>query len=202
LRVAAREVVVDGDDVHAAAGEGVEDRSERRHERLAFARPHLGDPALVEHRATDELDVEVAHPEGPFHGFARHREDLGEDIVKRLLEALVLALAARLGQLSATLEVLVMELVIGRWLGTRGGADLLADLGKLVTDLLVGQAFELGLERIGLVDPWLDPSQLTVIRIDETGKETHRTVEYRATRCPPPPRAPASSARRSPSRSP
>src|SRR6185436_8924987 len=71
-------------------------------------------------------------------------------------------------------------------LGLGGRTDFFADLRELGTDLLIGQAFELGLERIGLVDPWLDPSQLTVIRIDETGKETHRTVEYRAPcRTPP-----------------
>ncbi len=70
----------------------------------------------------------------------------GSDIVKRLLDALVLALAARLGQLPATLEVLVMELVVGRRLRLGGRTDLLADLGELGTDLLIGQAFELGLE--------------------------------------------------------
>jgi len=100
----------------------------------------------VEDGAADQLDVEVAHPEGPLHGLARHREDLGERIVKRLLDALVLALAARLGQLPATLEVLVMELVVGRRLRLGGRTDLLADLRELGTDLLIGQAFELGLE--------------------------------------------------------
>ena len=70
----------------------------------------------------------------------------GSDVVERLLDALVLALAARLGQLAATLEVLVMELVVGRRLRLGGRTDLLADLRELGTDLLIGQAFELGLE--------------------------------------------------------
>ena len=48
LRVAPGEVVVDGDDVDAAAGQRVEDRGQRRDEGLALAGPHLGDLALVE----------------------------------------------------------------------------------------------------------------------------------------------------------
>ena len=43
LGVAAREVVVDGDDVHALALERVQVRGERRDQRLAFAGLHLGD---------------------------------------------------------------------------------------------------------------------------------------------------------------
>ena len=143
------------------------------------------DPALVEHRPTDELDIEVAHPERALHGLAGHREDLGQDVVERLLEALVLALAAGFGQVATALEILMVELVVGRFLELRGGAHLIADLGELGTDLVIGQTFELGFEPIGLVHPWLDPLQLAVIRIDETGKETHRTVEYRASRADP-----------------
>ena len=176
LRVAPGEVVVDGHDVDAAAGQRVEDRRQRRDERLALAGPHLGDPALVEDGSADELDVEVAHVERPLHGFAGHREDLGQDVVERLLESLVLALATRLGQLATALQVLVVELVVGRLLGLDARADLVADLGELGTDLLVGQAFELGLERVGLLDPGLDPSQLAVVRVDETGKELHGSL--------------------------
>ena len=86
LRVAPGEVVVDGDDVDAPAGQRVEDRGQRRDEGLALAGPHLGDLALVEDRAADELDVEVAHPERPLHGLAGHREDLGQDLVEGVLE--------------------------------------------------------------------------------------------------------------------
>ena len=114
LRVAPGEVVVDGHDVDAPAGQRVEDRGQRGHERLAFAGAHLRDPALVEHGPTDELDVEVAHAERPLHGLAGHREDFGQDVVEGLLEALVLALAPLLAQLAAALEVLVVQLVLGR----------------------------------------------------------------------------------------
>ena len=61
LGVALGQVVVDGDDVDAVAGERVEVAGERGDEGFAFAGLHLGDLALVEDHAADELDVEVAH---------------------------------------------------------------------------------------------------------------------------------------------
>ena len=131
LRVAPGEVVVDGDDVDAAAGHRVEDGGQRRDEGLALAGPHLGDLALVEDGAAHQLDVEVAHPERPLHRLAGHREDLGQDVVERLLEPLVLALAAVLLQLAAALEVGVVELVVGRLVGLGGLEDLGAELGEL-----------------------------------------------------------------------
>ncbi len=64
LGVALGEVVVDGDDVDAVAGERVEVAGKGGDEGLAFAGLHLGDLALVEDHAADELDVEVAHLHG------------------------------------------------------------------------------------------------------------------------------------------
>ena len=185
LRVASRQVVVDGHDVHAAAGERVQDGRQRRHERLALAGLHLGDLALVQHGAADELDVEMAHPERPLHGFAGHREDLGQDVVEGLLDGLVLALATLLAQLAAALGLRVGQLLFGGLAGGGQGLDLLADLGELGADLLVGEAFELGLEGVGLVDHGLDVPELAVVRVDETGKESHGTVSIRSDRREP-----------------
>jgi hypothetical protein len=84
LGVAAGEVVVDGDDVDAFAVEGVQVGGQRRDERLAFARLHLGDGALVQDVAADELDVEVPHVEHAAPGFAHHREGFRQEIVERL----------------------------------------------------------------------------------------------------------------------
>ena len=53
LRIALREVVVHGDDVHAAAGERIQAGGERGRQGLALAGAHLGDLALVQGDAAD-----------------------------------------------------------------------------------------------------------------------------------------------------
>ena len=175
LRVASREVVVDGDDVDAAPGERVEDRGQRGDERLALAGPHLRDLALVEDGPADELDVEVTHVQRPLHRLAGHREDFGEDLVEGLVEALVLALAALLAEVVAALALGMVQLVVARLLAGRELADLVADLREQRADLVVGQGLVLGLECVGGVDLRLDPAQLTVVGIDESGKQLHDT---------------------------
>jgi len=59
--VATREVVVGGDELGVAADEGVEIKRKRGDEGLAFAGGHLGNLALVQGNATDELHVVVDH---------------------------------------------------------------------------------------------------------------------------------------------
>ena len=82
LRVAAREVVVDGDDVDALAFERVQIGGKRGDERFAFARLHLRDLAGVEHHAADELHVVVPHVQHTPAGFADDGEGLGHEIVR------------------------------------------------------------------------------------------------------------------------
>ena len=82
LSVALGEVVVDGHDVDAAAGEGVQVGGQGGCESLALARLHLGDLALVEHDAAHDLDVEVAQTERSLGGLADGGEGLGADVVK------------------------------------------------------------------------------------------------------------------------
>ncbi len=84
LGVAPGEVVVDGDDVDAVAGERVEADGERGGERLALAGLHLGDVAAVEDHAADQLHVEVAHAHRAPAGLADEREALGEHVVEVL----------------------------------------------------------------------------------------------------------------------
>ena len=59
------EVVVHGDDVDAVAGEGIEVGRSSGHEGLAFTGLHFGDVAQVKGSAAHQLDVEVAHAQGP-----------------------------------------------------------------------------------------------------------------------------------------
>ena len=80
--VAAGEIVVDGDDVDALAGERVEVDGERGDQRLALAGLHLGDGAFVEHHAADQLHVEMALAEGALGGLADGGEGGDEQIVE------------------------------------------------------------------------------------------------------------------------
>ncbi len=83
LGVALGEVIVDGDDVHAAPGERIEINRQRCDQRLAFAGLHLGDLAFVQDHAADQLHVEMALAERALGGFAHRRERVDQDVVKR-----------------------------------------------------------------------------------------------------------------------
>ncbi|GMA88461.1 hypothetical protein GCM10025868_37110 [Angustibacter aerolatus] len=95
------QVVVDRDDVHALAAEGVEVGRRRRDEGLALTGAHLGDVAQVQRRAAHHLDVEVALAERAAGGLTDRREGLGQQVVERLaigdagLEAVGLLAQAR-----------------------------------------------------------------------------------------------------------
>src|SRR5262249_45412732 len=52
-------------------------------------------------------------------------------------------------------------------------AELVADLLEPRANLGVAQALDLVLELVGFIDQGLDPSELTIVRVDEAGKETH-----------------------------
>ena len=97
LRVAAGEVVVDGDHVDAEARQRIQIDGEGGDKRLAFTGPHLGDVAAVQDHAAHELDVEMALAEGPLRRFPNGRKGLGQDVVevfaaaRRALKASVMA---------------------------------------------------------------------------------------------------------------
>ena len=88
LRVAAGQVVVHRDQVDLLAGDRVQRNGERGGERLALARLHLGDVAVVEDHSADQLDVEMALAEGPLACLAGQREGLVERLVDLDLAAL------------------------------------------------------------------------------------------------------------------
>ena len=97
LGVAFGQVVVDGDDVHALAGQRVEVRRQHAGQGLALTGLHLGDVAEVQRRAAHHLDVElplVKHAPGRLAG---DRERLGQQVVEvapsatRFLNSSVLA---------------------------------------------------------------------------------------------------------------
>jgi hypothetical protein len=171
LGVAAGQVVVDGDDVDAAAGQPVEGGGERRDEGLALAGLHLGDLALVQDDAAHHLDVEMAHPSVRCIASRVAAKTSGRALSMASWSAVVLALAAFLGDLAATLQLGVVALVVGRLLGLAGFADLLANLVDKGAYLCVGARLHLGLQLVDPLDERLDAMELAVVRVDEAAQE-------------------------------
>ena len=127
------------------AGERIEVRGQRRHQRLAFAGAHLGDLAVVQRDAADQLHVEVAHVERALAGFAHHGERFGQQLLERFLaraveRSVLRASASRLPPRSASRR--------------RPGRlrepllDALPELVGLRAQLGVGELRDLRLERV------------------------------------------------------
>ncbi len=76
------QVVVHGDQLSPLARKGIQVQGHRRGKGLPFARLHLGDLALVEHNAPDELHVEGPHPHGSPCGLPDNGEGLRQDVVE------------------------------------------------------------------------------------------------------------------------
>ena len=72
--VARRQVIIDGDDMHAAASEGVQINRQGGDEGLAFAGRHFRDLPSMEGDAANELDVKGNH--FPLERMAAHHDFL------------------------------------------------------------------------------------------------------------------------------
>ena len=118
LAVAAGEVIVDGDDVHALAGERVEVRRQDGDEGLAFAGLHLGDAALMQHDAADELHAKRLHAQHAPRGLARRGKRLRQQVVERLAVGVALLELVGLGA-----QLLVRE----RGIFVRHGFNFISD---------------------------------------------------------------------------
>ena len=84
LGVALGEVVVHCNDVNTLAFERVQISGERGDQGLAFTCAHFSDLAGVQHRATDQLHIEVTHAERALAGFTADGEGIGSDVVELL----------------------------------------------------------------------------------------------------------------------
>ena len=70
--------------MHALAGERVQIGGQGAHERLALAGAHLGDAAVMQHHAADELHVVVPLAQYALGGFAHRGEGVLQDVVEGL----------------------------------------------------------------------------------------------------------------------
>ena len=84
LGVAAGQVVVDRDDMHALARQRVEERRHRGDQRLAFAGLQLGDAAVVDRDAAHDLHVELPLADRPLGRLADQGERFDQQAVERV----------------------------------------------------------------------------------------------------------------------
>ena len=70
--------------MHTLTAKRVEVGRQRCNQRLALARAHLGDVAVVQHHATDKLYIERAHAHRTHRRFPRYGKGLGQYVIQRL----------------------------------------------------------------------------------------------------------------------
>ena len=109
LGISVGQIVVDGDDMHAFAFEGIEVSGKGGHEGLTFTGTHLCDTALMQDDTADELYTVVLHTENTFAGFTDGGEGFGEQIVEGFA----------VGEAFSELSGLVAEFFVGHVLHGR-----------------------------------------------------------------------------------
>ena len=95
--VALGQIVVDGDDMDALAGQRVQIGGQRGHQRLAFTGLHLGDAALMQHDAAHQLHRIGAHAQHAVRRLADGGKGLRQDVVQRFAIGEALLEFRRLG---------------------------------------------------------------------------------------------------------
>ena len=81
------QIIVDRDDVNALALQRIQVRRKRGDKRLALARLHLCNTALMQNHAAQQLYVKVAHPDGTLACFPHDGKGFAEKIVQRFAAA-------------------------------------------------------------------------------------------------------------------
>ena len=96
FRVALGQIIVDRDNVHALARQGIEIGRQDGDQRFAFAGLHLRDAALMQHDAADELHAVRPHTEHAVRRLAADGKRLGQEVVEVLAALIALAELVRL----------------------------------------------------------------------------------------------------------
>ena len=119
LGVATRQVVVNGDHVHALPRQCVEIDRQGRDQRLALAGLHLGDHAPVQDDTAEQLHVEGPLTQCSFRRLTHGGEGVDQEIVERLASRQPLAEPGRAGAQLIVAECLEL------WLECIDGGDVL-----------------------------------------------------------------------------
>ena len=133
--VTLRQIVVDGHDVHAAAAQGVQVGRQRRGQGFTFTGAHLGDAAVIQHHAAQQLHVEVTHAEHAFTRLTHYGEGFRDQAFQRF--ALLQARAEFVG--------FRFQLIIGQFFHVRFHAvDLLNHFAHAAQGTIVTAAKNFG----------------------------------------------------------
>ncbi len=126
------------------AGQRVQADRQRRHQGLAFAGAHLGDPTLVKHDTAHELDIEVTHADGTLAGLTHQCEDFHQFLVEDLLYEGG-PFAGLFGQLRSC------------------RSDLQFDGLEPLAQSVIGKTLDLGLVRVDGRDHRLHPFEISLV---------------------------------------
>ena len=133
-RVAAGQVVVDGDHVNAAAGQRIGVHCQSSHQRLALAGSHLGNLALMQGRAADDLHVVMALAQIAAGRFTHSGKGFGQQPADGLPALQPLPELGSLGEQLFVAQTLKLRLQ---------PVDRFLDGGQLLQGLFVGVAYYL-----------------------------------------------------------
>ena len=81
LSIATSQIIIDRHHVHATAGEGIEIARQGRNKGLALSCLHLTDLTLMQHHATDQLHIEMAHAKHTLTRLTHHSEGFWEQLI-------------------------------------------------------------------------------------------------------------------------
>jgi hypothetical protein len=137
LGVAAGEVVVHGDHVHAVARQRIQIHRQRGGQRLAFAGAHFGDLSVVKRHAAEQLHVEMAHLHDALGALAHGGKSFGQQGIEGFALGDAVLELQRLGAQPIVAELL--ELGFER-------IDALHRLAILLEEPVVATAENLGQE--------------------------------------------------------
>ena len=148
------------------AGERVEVDGQRGDQRLAFAGLHLGDLALVQHHAADQLHVEMPLAERALGGLAHGGEGRHEQVVERSPSASCLRKAVGAGP----------QLGVGQPLQLRLQRVDGLDLGPVGLELAVVGASRRPWRLIAPIDS-ICQNPVELLRVERSAGKPHRAGE-------------------------
>ena len=82
--VSFRQIIIDGNNVDALSFQRIQIDWCRSDQRLAFTGTHLSDVSTMQNNTTNQLGIEVTHPQHAAGGFTNDRKSLWQDIIQCL----------------------------------------------------------------------------------------------------------------------